>query len=78
VLKNSSAIPIGTTTCCFTIFPLVFYEYFHGDDGSGIGASHQTGWTGIVAGLIVMFGKLDAEIFLQGGRAAALRETVER
>ncbi len=31
---------------------ILFYEYFHGDNGSGIGASHQTGWTGIVADLI--------------------------
>ncbi len=31
---------------------ILFYEYFHGDDGSGVGASHQTGWTGIVAELI--------------------------
>jgi hypothetical protein len=31
---------------------LLFYEYFHGDDGSGLGASHQTGWTGLVAKLI--------------------------
>ncbi len=30
----------------------LFYEYFHGDDGSGIGASHQTGWTGLVAKLL--------------------------
>jgi hypothetical protein len=31
---------------------LLFYEYFHGDDGAGIGASHQTGWTALVANLI--------------------------
>jgi hypothetical protein len=31
---------------------LLFYEYFHGDNGAGIGASHQTGWTGLVAKLI--------------------------
>ena len=31
---------------------LVFSEYFHGDNGAGLGASHQTGWTGIVADLI--------------------------
>jgi hypothetical protein len=49
---------------------LLFYEYFHGDNGAGIGASHQTGWTGIVAGLIEIFGKLDAQTFLQGGREA--------
>ena len=34
---------------------LLFYEYFHGDNGAGIGASHQTGWTGMVAYLMVMF-----------------------
>ena len=28
---------------------LLFYEYFHGDNGAGLGASHQTGWTGVVA-----------------------------
>jgi hypothetical protein len=31
---------------------LLFFEYFHGDDGSGLGASHQTGWTGLVANLL--------------------------
>jgi hypothetical protein len=34
-----------------------FYEYFHGDNGSGIGASHQTGWTGLVAKLIQQSGE---------------------
>jgi hypothetical protein len=34
-----------------------FYEYFHGDNGSGLGASHQTGWTGLVALLIQQIGK---------------------
>jgi hypothetical protein len=55
---------------------VLFYEYFHGDNGAGIGASHQTGWTGVVASLIKIFGTLDAETFLQGGREAAFgRET---
>jgi hypothetical protein len=35
---------------------LLFYEYFHGDNGAGIGASHQTGWTGLVAKLIQQYG----------------------
>jgi hypothetical protein len=35
---------------------LLFYEYFHGDNGAGLGASHQTGWTGVVAKLIHLFG----------------------
>jgi len=49
---------------------LLFYEYFHGDNGAGIGASHQTGWTGLVAPLIEIFGHLDAPAFLEAGRAA--------
>jgi hypothetical protein len=49
---------------------LLFYEYFHGDNGAGIGASHQTGWTGLVAPLIEMFGKLDAASFLAAGSVA--------
>ena len=36
---------------------ILFYEYFHGDEGSGIGASHQTGWTGLVAKLIEQSGE---------------------
>ena len=50
---------------------LLFYEYFHGDNGAGIGASHQTGWTGLVAPLIEIFGRLDARTYLEAGRAAA-------
>jgi len=41
-------------------YPL-FYEYFHGDNGAGIGASHQTGWTGLIAKLIVQQAKHAAE-----------------
>ena len=36
---------------------ILFYEYFHGDDGTGIGASHQTGWTGLVAKLLEQSGE---------------------
>jgi hypothetical protein len=39
---------------------ILFYEYFHGDRGAGLGASHQTGWTGVVARLMDLFGRLDA------------------
>ncbi len=35
---------------------LLFHEYFHGDNGAGLGASHQTGWTGLVADLIIRSG----------------------
>ena len=50
---------------------LLFYEYFHGDNGAGIGASHQTGWTGVVARQIELFHTVTAAEFLAGGRAAA-------
>ncbi|HYY94127.1 MAG TPA: hypothetical protein VE713_06375, partial [Pyrinomonadaceae bacterium] len=36
---------------------LLFYEYFHGDNGTGLGASHQTGWTGLVAKLLQQSGE---------------------
>jgi len=39
---------------------ILFYEYFHGDNGAGIGASHQTGWTGLIAREIDLFGRVDA------------------
>jgi hypothetical protein len=53
---------------------LLFYEYFHGDNGAGIGASHQTGWTGLVAKLIQIFGSINAEQFLAGGKRGVHRE----
>ncbi|MDZ8239800.1 MAG: glucosidase [Nostoc sp. ChiQUE01a] len=40
---------------------ILFYEYFHGDNGAGIGASHQTGWTGLVAKLIQDFGESETQ-----------------
>ncbi|MGH7387444.1 MAG: MGH1-like glycoside hydrolase domain-containing protein, partial [Candidatus Methylomirabilales bacterium] len=46
---------------------LLFYEYFHGDTGAGLGASHQTGWTGAVAKLAQIFGALDPKKVLEGG-----------
>ncbi len=53
---------------------LLFYEYFHGDNGAGLGASHQTGWTGLVARLIQMFGSPDArgEVMRKGAEAAEM------
>ncbi|MEL7409464.1 MAG: glucosidase, partial [Cyanobacteria bacterium J06558_2] len=40
---------------------ILFYEYFHGDNGAGVGAAHQTGWTGVVAKLIQQYGKYAAQ-----------------
>ena len=47
---------------------LLFYEYFHGDNGAGLGASHQTGWTGLVAKFVQLYGLLDAKQALAGGK----------
>jgi hypothetical protein len=47
---------------------ILFYEYFHGDNGAGLGASHQTGWTGLVARLIKIFGSIDPKAFLEQGK----------
>ena len=41
---------------------LLFYEYFHGDNGAGIGASHQTGWTGCIASIIQVNGALTEDM----------------
>jgi hypothetical protein len=50
---------------------ILFYEYFHGDNGAGLGASHQTGWTGTVARLIQLFGSVSASDVLNGGTRPA-------
>jgi mannosylglycerate hydrolase MGH1-like protein len=52
---------------------ILFYEYFHGDNGAGLGASHQTGWTGTIAALMHLFATLTPEQFLEGGRQAAFK-----
>jgi hypothetical protein len=44
---------------------ILFYEYFHGDIGAGLGASHQTGWTGLVARLLDLFGRVTAQDALE-------------
>jgi hypothetical protein len=43
---------------------ILFNEYFHGDNGAGLGASHQTGWTGLIAKLIEIFGRTDPQQLL--------------
>jgi hypothetical protein len=53
---------------------LLFYEYFHGDNGAGLGASHQTGWTGIVARGMHLFATSTAEQFLELGKAAGITD----
>jgi hypothetical protein len=50
---------------------ILFYEYFHGDNGAGLGASHQTGWTGLVAKLLEIFGRLNEKDLLEAGKRDA-------
>jgi hypothetical protein len=47
---------------------ILFHEYFHGDNGAGLGATHQTGWTGLVAPLMDLFARLDAKTLLETER----------
>ena len=47
---------------------LNFFEYFNADNGAGLGASHQTGWTGLVAALIQLFGRTDSKTLLETGK----------
>src|SRR5499427_9063066 len=56
---------------------VLFYEYFHGDTGAGIGASHQTGWTGVIAFLIQGFTAVEAEKVLEKGMAAMTEVSAE-
>ncbi len=53
---------------------ILFYEYFHGDNGAGLGASHQTGWTGTIARFMHVFTTSTAEQFLDLGKMAAITE----
>jgi len=47
---------------------ILFYEFFHGDNGAGLGASHQTGWTGTIALAMDFFGRVDAKAVLETQR----------
>jgi len=48
-----------------------FYEYFHADNGAGLGASHQTGWTGVIARILHLFATTTANQVLELGKSAA-------
>jgi hypothetical protein len=56
---------------------LLFYEYFHGDNGAGLGASHQTGWTGVIARAVHLFATLTPEGLLENGKKALFEQKVE-
>jgi hypothetical protein len=59
---------------------ILFHEYFHGDNGAGLGASLQTGWTGLVARLLDLFGRVDTkDLEMEIGQVSArlVREQVD-
>jgi hypothetical protein len=51
---------------------ILFYEYFHGDNGAGLGASHQTGWTGLIARSLDLFARMDPERALKSDKSESL------
>jgi len=55
---------------------ILFYEYFHGDNGAGLGASHQTGWTGLVAPLLDLFARVDAKLLLETERGRVIARVI--
>jgi Mannosylglycerate hydrolase MGH1-like glycoside hydrolase domain len=57
---------------------ILFYEYFHGDNGAGLGASHQTGWTGCIAALQDFFGRITAADLLKVKKEQILDELVQQ
>ena len=76
-LRNSEGRrPVYGGTQKFQVDPnwrdcILFYEYFHGDNGAGLGASHQTGWTGLVATLMHVFSLVSPDAILEGGRGTS-------
>jgi hypothetical protein len=79
LLNKDGKRPVFGDTAYFNEDPywrdlVPFYEYFHGDNGAGIGASHQTGWTGLAARLLQLSGSLTAEAVLA---AAGVHEIVD-
>ncbi len=57
---------------------LQFFEYFHGDNGAGLGANHQTGWTGVVARTLHLFATMNEELVLEGGKRTYFETTAEQ
>ena len=72
--KNSNGVPAEFQNDPHWRDLILFYEYFHGDNGAGIGASHQTGWTRLVAWSIKSLAVLNEhEVLKKGFESAAMR-----
>ena len=54
---------------------ILFYEYFHGDNGAGLGASHQTGWTGLIARTLDLFARVKSEDLLRDAKKVVAEMT---
>jgi hypothetical protein len=57
---------------------ILYYEYFHGDNGAGLGASHQTGWTGLVARALDLFARLKPEALMAASSQVMAEVTREQ
>ncbi len=57
---------------------ILFYEYFHGDNGAGLGASHQTGWTGIIARTLDLFARMNPALVLQVSKHDLMAEITRK
>jgi hypothetical protein len=57
---------------------ILFYEYFHGDNGAGLGASHQTGWTGTIARSLDLFARLKPAEMLKTAKSDLMAEITRR
>ncbi len=57
---------------------ILFYEYFHGDNGAGLGASHQTGWTGLIARTLDLFARMKPEDVLRASKGVMAEITREQ
>jgi hypothetical protein len=56
---------------------MLFYEYFHGDNGAGLGASHQTGWTGILARTMHLFATVTSDQLMERGKKAYFEQQAQ-
>lgn len=77
---NGGGRPINCASQKFQTDPhwrdyILFYEYFHAETGAGLGASHQTGWTGVIAKLIQMYGLMDSSNALGEVNPAMLKRS---
>jgi hypothetical protein len=57
---------------------ILFYEYFHGDNGAGLGANHQTGWTGVIARTMHLFASVTSEQCLEAGKKGYVESSAQK